>query len=96
MGARDAAFEEFDAGNVVGFLELAGVNTEVAVGGFEDALEIVETERFVGGESADDAEADPLVNEAIEFGEFGSLGWVVIVGTRRVVGMLVGVMVLAR
>ena len=42
MGAGDAAFEIFCAGDVVGFFELAGVDAEVAVGGFEDAFEIVE------------------------------------------------------
>ena len=47
------------------------MDAEVAVGGLEHALEIVEAERFVGGEGADDAEADALVNQAIEFGKFG-------------------------
>ena len=58
----------------MGFLELAGVDAEVAVCGFEHAFEIVEAEGIVGGEGADDAEAYPLVNQAIELGEFGSRG----------------------
>ena len=70
------------------------MDAEVAIGCLEHALEIVEAKRFVGGESADNTEPNALVNKAVEFGEFGSLGWVVIVGTPRVVGMLVGVMVL--
>ena len=53
------------------FFELAGVDAEIAVSGFEDALEVVEAEGIVGGESADDSEADAFVDEAIEFGEFG-------------------------
>jgi len=72
FGAGDAAFEKLYAGNVLGFLELAGVDAEIAVGGLQDTLEIVEAEGVVGGEGADDAETDALVNQAIEFGEFGS------------------------
>ena len=56
------------------FFELAGVDAEVAVGGFEDALEVVEAEGIVGGEGADDAETDAFVDQAIEFGEFGGDG----------------------
>ena len=72
FGAGYASFKKLHAGNVLGFFELAGVHAEVAVGGFEHALKVVEAERIVGGEGADDAEADALVNQAIEFGEFGS------------------------
>ena len=71
FGAGDAAFEKFYAGNVLGFFEFAGVDAEIAVSGFEHAFEVVEAEGIVGGEGADDAEADALVDEAIEFGEFG-------------------------
>ena len=71
LGAGDAAFKKFHAGNVLRFFELAGVDAEVAVGGLEDALEVVEAEGVVGGEGADDAEANAFVDQAIEFGEFG-------------------------
>ena len=74
FGAGDAAFEKFYAGDVLGLFEFAGVDTEIAVGGFEDALEVVEAKGIVGGEGADDAEADALVNEAVELGEFGGAG----------------------
>jgi hypothetical protein len=77
FGAGDAAFEELYAGNVLGFFELAGVDAEIAVGGFEHALKVVEAEGIVSGEGADDAEADALVNQAIELGEFGGDGGVV-------------------
>ena len=50
------------------------MHAQVAVGGLEHALEVVEAERIVGGERADDAEADALVNQAIEFGKLGSYG----------------------
>ena len=74
VGARDAAFEIFQAGDVFGLFEFAGVNAEVAVGGFENAFEIVEAEAFVGGESADDSEAHALVNQTIEFRERNRAG----------------------
>jgi hypothetical protein len=48
------------------------VNTEIAVGRLEHALEVVETERIVGGERADDSEANTLVDQAIKFRKFGS------------------------
>jgi hypothetical protein len=54
------------------FFELASVDAEVAVGGLEDAFEIVEAEGIVGGQGADDAKANAFVNQAIEFGKFGS------------------------
>src|SRR5579872_1400354 len=72
LGTRDTSLEELHAGNVLRLFELAGVNAEIAVGGLEHALEIVEAQRIVGGEGADNAEADALVNEAVELGEFGS------------------------
>jgi len=74
FGAGDAGFEIFQAGNVIGFFELAGVDAEIAVGGLEDALEVLEAEAGVGGEGADDSETNALVNEAVEFGEFESWG----------------------
>jgi len=89
LGAGDAGFEKFVAGDVFGFFEFAGVDAEVAVGGFEDALEVVEAERIVGGEGADDAEADALVDEAIEFGEFGSEGLNFLVVAIFVLGTIV-------
>ena len=72
FGARNASFKKLDAGNVLGLLELAGVHAEIAVGGLEHALKVVEAQRIVGCERTDDAEANALMNQAIEFGEFGS------------------------
>ena len=54
------------------FLKFASVNAEVTVGGFENALEVVEAEAGMGGESAYDAEAKALVYQTVEFGEFES------------------------
>ena len=66
-----------------GLFEFAGVDAEVAVGGFENAFEVVEAEGIVGGEGADDAEADALVNQTIEFGEFGGSAGRVMLGASR-------------
>jgi len=66
----------------LGFFELASMYAEVAIGSFEDTLEVVEAERIIGCEGADDAEADALVNQAIKLGEFvGERGNIL---TRRV------------
>jgi len=72
FGARNATFKKFHAGDVLRFFELASVNAEIAVSRFEYTLEIVEAEGIVGGECADDAETNALVNQAIELGKFGS------------------------
>jgi hypothetical protein len=74
LGARDATFEKLYAGNVLRFFELAGVDAEVAVGGLEDTLEVVEAEGVVGRQGADDAETNAFVNQAIEFGKFVGAG----------------------
>ena len=71
FGAGDASFKKLGAADVVGFLKFAGVDAEIPVSGFEQALEIVEAERIVDGESADNAEAETLVNQAIELRQFG-------------------------
>src|SRR5437773_1976513 len=51
------------------FFGLAGVHAEIAVGGFQQSTQVVEAERVVDGEGADDAEAQALVDDAIEVGE---------------------------
>jgi hypothetical protein len=73
LGAGEAGFEIFEAGNVFGLFELASVDAKVSVGGFEDAFEVGETEARVGGESADDPQANAFVNEAVELGELESV-----------------------
>src|SRR5580658_9592014 len=69
LGAGAAAFAELDAGNVLRFLEFAGMHAAIAVGSLQDALEIVEGEGFVSGKRADDAQANAFMNQAVEFGE---------------------------
>src|SRR5690606_37093453 len=66
VGTRDPAIEALPALDVSRLLELAGVNAQVAVGGTEHRLELVEAEALVDGEHADDAEPHPLVDQAIE------------------------------
>ena len=72
FGTGDAGFEIFQAGNVIGLFEFAGMDAEIAVGGLEDAFQVFEAEAGVGGEGADDSETNALVNQAVEFGEFES------------------------
>src|SRR5580704_6368666 len=79
FGAGDAAVEKLAAAEIAGGLQLLSVHAEVAVGGFEHAFEIVETQRVIDGERTDDAEAQTLVNQAIEFRQFAGravgAGW---------------------
>src|SRR5262245_32571922 len=72
-GLRNTTFETLVAGDVVRLLELPRMDAEVAVRGFHEALEIIEAQRIVHGERADDAKAQTLVNQAIE-GERTILG----------------------
>src|SRR5207302_1998861 len=60
FGLGDAAGERFAARDVLRFLELAGVHAQVAVGRLEERLQLVEGQRVVHRQRADDAEADPL------------------------------------
>ena len=66
FGARHAAVERLVARDVLCVLELSGVDAQVAVGGLQQPLEIVERQPVVGGQRADNAETEPLVNDAIE------------------------------
>src|SRR6266550_1869523 len=60
------AREGFRARDVFGFLELARVDAEIAVGRLHQLLEITEAERIVDGQRADDAEAEAFVNEPVQ------------------------------
>jgi len=62
------------ANDVAGVLKLAGVHAEVAVAGVKQALEIGEAEGVVDSERADDAEAKPLVDDAVELGNGVAVG----------------------
>src|SRR5579863_513334 len=67
FGAGDASLEKLVAAEIAGRLQFLRVHAKVAVGGLEDALEIIETQGIVDGEGADDAKTQALVNQAIEF-----------------------------
>src|SRR5712692_5820535 len=58
---RPPAFEGLGADDVMGILELAAVDGEVAVRGLEQGFELVEGERFGGRERAHDARAQAVV-----------------------------------
>src|SRR5207247_6838192 len=66
LGARHPAFEGLDAFDVAGLFEAAGVHAEVAVGGADQVLELVEGERLGHRERAHDGQPDPLVDQAVE------------------------------
>src|SRR5206468_3977230 len=66
----NTSFEELVTGNVARFLQFAGVDAEIAVGGLEQAAQVVEAQRIVDGQSADETETDAFVNQAVEVGEF--------------------------
>jgi hypothetical protein len=44
------------------------MNTDVAIGGLEEILQLIERERLVCREGADDAEAHTLVDQVVEVG----------------------------
>src|SRR6266545_2512160 len=71
FGFGHASRERLGAGDVLRLLELAGVHAEVAVAGLEECFQLAEGEARVHRERADDAEADPLVNQPVELGRGG-------------------------
>src|ERR1700689_4645624 len=54
-----------------GVLELARVNAEVAIGHAKELLELVEGQRRVHGQRADDCEPRALVNQAVKARRLG-------------------------
>src|SRR5262245_35568629 len=57
IGTRHATLERLGAADVIGFLELSRVHAQIAVGGLHQLFEIVEAERLVHRQGAQDAEA---------------------------------------
>src|SRR3990170_2352608 len=52
--------------DVIGFLELPGMDAQISIGGLHQLFQIAEAERVVNRQSADDTETQPLVNETVE------------------------------
>src|SRR5688572_6771221 len=63
---RHSPLERLCARDVFGFLELARVDAEIAVGSLHQLLEVAEAERVVHRQRADDAEPEALMNEPVE------------------------------
>src|SRR3569833_89364 len=63
--AGHAAFEVLFDGDVAGVFQLAGVDAEIAVGGFEQLLEFGEGQNVVDRERAHDGEAQALMDDAV-------------------------------
>src|SRR5688500_3485188 len=65
LGSRHPAFEGFVAAQVSRFLQLAGMHAQIAVGGAEQMLELVEGEGLVDRERTHDRQPDPLVDQPV-------------------------------
>src|SRR6266542_3758572 len=72
FGPRKASRKVLAAGNVIGFLQLAGVHAQVAICRVEEPLEIVEGQTLAGGKRTENTQANLLVDEAIETKRLGS------------------------
>src|SRR5258705_12475555 len=66
FGFGDAALERLVARDVLGVLELARVDAEIAVARFEQRLQLVEREALAHRERAHDREPHALANQPIE------------------------------
>src|ERR1700691_1226820 len=66
LRSRSTGLERLGAHYIARFLELARVSAQIAVADVEQGFEFVEGELLVHGERTHDAEADPLVNQAID------------------------------
>src|SRR5579864_3891331 len=65
LGFGQAAGERFLAQDVVSFFQLAGVNAQITVGRFQQSFELVEGQRAIDGQRADNSQADALMNETV-------------------------------
>src|SRR5579864_5165807 len=66
LGLRQAADEGLVALDVTGLFELARVHAEIAVGGAQQALQVVEAQPLVHGQRRDDPQPHALVDQAVE------------------------------
>jgi hypothetical protein len=63
-----ASVEGLGASKIACIFQLARVNAEVAVGGAYQLFELIESERFIYRERADDCEPRALMNQPVEMG----------------------------
>ena len=63
-----ASVERLRAGKIARVFELARVDTEIAIGGAYQLLELVESERFIYRKRTDDREPSALMNQPVEIG----------------------------
>src|SRR5262252_1988908 len=69
LGSRHAPLKKLYAGNVLRLLQLARVHAQVSVGCFQDAFQIVEAQRIVRRQRADDSQPDAFVNQPVQLGK---------------------------
>src|SRR5581483_1396815 len=66
LGMRQPAAEGLFTTDVAGFLELAGVDAQVAVGCAHELFQFIEAQHLIHGQRTHDPEAQTLVNDAVE------------------------------
>jgi hypothetical protein len=66
LGVWESAGKSLCATDVSGFLELAGVDAQVAVGRFDELLQFIEAQDVVDRQGADDPQSEPLMDNAVE------------------------------
>jgi len=64
---RHPTFERLLAGNVFGLFQLARMDAKIAVSGIQQLLEVIEGERTVHCQSAQDSQPQSLMDQPIEF-----------------------------
>jgi hypothetical protein len=65
FGLGHTTVKVFRACDILSLLQLAGMHAQVAVRGFQQAIQLVETQFLVDGQSAHDAQPDSFVNEPV-------------------------------
>src|SRR5271156_5048332 len=66
FGFRHAPVESFRTAQIAGVFQLARMDAQVAVRGAQQLFQLVESERFVHGERADDSKARTLVDQTVQ------------------------------
>src|SRR5216684_7087479 len=71
FGFWQASVERFGAHDVIGFFQLAGMHAQVAVGSFQQRFQLVESQRAVYRQRADDPQPYSLVDQPVQIGRHG-------------------------
>ena len=66
LGLGRASLKRFRTADITRVFQLPGMHAEIAVGGLDQVLELVEGERFVGRQRADNSQPQPFMNHPID------------------------------